>query len=378
MRSLQGIAHKFESARIGRVITSRAPILARRHTVLVKAKPTPLDLGYSFMVGTDSAGGAFTPPFVSGLSWDDLKDLRDGDVVLGMPDGTINVMWEASLPNNAFLLTTACNCRCLMCPQPPEPNSSQHLELAHKILHHIDPGYSGEICLTGGEPILLRGKFVQFLNQCTRKAPKASIVILTNGKRYADFAFTKEIAQLSIKKLTHCVSLHADVDDLHDFIVGSSGSFVKTQRGLYNLAKLQQRIEIRCVVNKLNADRLPQIAWHIYRNFPFADHVTFMALEMTGLAIDNKADVWIDPYDYQDALEGAIRCLHRAHMKVSVYNHPLCLVSRWTRSFARQSISAWKNIYLSLCEGCSAQSSCCGFFSTSENRLSNHIHLLDE
>lgn len=376
MRNFRGQPHKLKSARIGRVSTTKAPMLTRGNTVLVKEEPAATDLGYSAIIGAEPAVGTFAPPSISGLSSQELQEFKDGDVVLVEPNGSIIVLWEASLPNNAFLLTTACNCRCLMCPQPPEPHSSQHMEVAQRILALISPDYSGEICLTGGEPTLLGEQFIQFIAKCAQKAPNASIVLLTNGKRYADFGFAKKVALLDLEQLMHCVSLHADVDELHDRIVGSPGSFVKTQRGLHNLAKLRQSIEIRCVVSRLNADRLPQIAWHIYRNYPFADHVTFMALEMTGLADENLGDVWVDPYDYQEGLEEAVRCLHRAHLRVSVYNHPLCLVSPWTRSFARQSISAWKNIYLPQCDGCLTQNSCCGFFSTSNDRLSRHIHPL--
>lgn len=377
LRSFRGTPYKLKSARIGRVATGKVSVLSRGKTILVKESPTSSDFGYAAILGSGYAAGAFSPPSISDLSPNELEILRDGDVILVEPDGSIKVLWETSLPTNAFLLTTACNCKCLMCPQPPEPHSSHHMEIAYAVLHLIDSGYSGEVCLTGGEPTLLREHFLQFLAKCSQKVPKASIVLLTNGKQYADFGFAKEVAQIGLNRLMHCVSLHADVDELHDRIVGSSGSFVKTQRGLHNLARLRQRIEIRCVVSRLNADRLPQIAWHIYRNYPFVDHVTFMALEMTGLAIHNQVDVWIDPFDYQEGLEEAVRCLHRAHMRVSVYNHPLCLVSSWTRSFARQSISAWKNVYLTRCERCPAQVSCCGFFSTSEGRLSKHIQPLE-
>lgn len=124
-------------------------MLTRGNTVLVKEEPAATDLGYSAIIGAEPAVGTFAPPSISGLSSQELQEFKDGDVVLVEPNGSIIVLWEASLPNNAFLLTTACNCRCLMCPQPPEPHSSQHMEVAQRILALISPDYSGEICLTG-------------------------------------------------------------------------------------------------------------------------------------------------------------------------------------------------------------------------------------
>jgi len=371
--SFQGTPHKLKAPIIGKVAIAKKSWFYRRNIVLVKDHASLSEYGYKAIITNDSPSNNSSKQAITGVSHQDLKILKENDVVLIEPDGKVSVLWEATLRNNGILLTTACDCNCLMCPQPPVPRSSYYLNVAYKVLNMVDPSYSGEICLTGGEPTLLGKRFIQFLDQCSHKIPRSSIILLTNGKRYANFNFAKEVAKLNLRNLTHGVSLHGDVDDVHDYIVQEKGSFEKTEKGLQNLAKLYQRIEIRCVVSRLNYTRLPQIAWHIYRNFPFADHVTFMALEMTGLATKNQELVWIDPFDYKDALEEAILILHRANLRVSAYNHPLCVITPWTRRFAKQSISTWKNIYLAECMECSIRELCCGFFKTSESRISNHI-----
>jgi len=139
------------------------------------------------------------------------------------------------------------------------------------------------------------------------------------------------------------------------------------------LAKFSQFIEIRVVVSQLNHDRLVQMARHIYRNYPFVAHVTFMALEITGHARDNHAIVWADPFDYGDTLEKALHELHRSGICVSAYNHPLCLIPKAAWPFARKSISAWKNDYAPACADCSVREECCGIFTTSCDDLSPHI-----
>jgi hypothetical protein len=40
---------------------------------------------------------------------------------------------------------------------------------------------------------------------------------------------------------------------------------------------------------------------------------------------------------------------------------------------AKQSISDWKNIYLSECEDCELKKECAGFFASSENKHSEYI-----
>ena len=373
MRTANGSPHKLKELIFGRIVKDKKPFWGRRKLILATGKPGQANIGYAANLSSFQPDSIFSPPGVYSLSLEDMNVFHDGDVVLVNPDGSINFLWESAQLNNAFFLTSACNCECLMCPQPPQPHSPEHFAISQAVLKLVDPGYSGEVCLTGGEPTLLGDKFISFLGQCAQTLPEAYVIVLTNGKRFADFEFASQVASLGLRQLMICVSFHADVDELHDRIAGGEGSFVLTQRGLHNLAKLGQRIEIRCVVNRLNADRLAEIAWHIYRNYPFADHVTFMALEMTGYAVKNKDEVWVDPLEYRDSLEEAVRCLHRGGIYVSVYNHPLCLVTPWTRSFARQSISAWKNSYLSCCQGCSGISSCCGVFTTSGDQLSTNI-----
>jgi His-Xaa-Ser system radical SAM maturase HxsC len=260
-----------------------------------------------------------------------------------------------------------------MCPQPPKSFDEKTFHLAQKILTLSPSGFKGEICLTGVEPTLCGNKMLDILAACKIRHPEACIIILTNGKRFRDFSFAKRFAQFGTQT-TVAVSLHADTDTLHDRIVGVSGSFHKTQQGIYNLAKLGQRIEIRIVVNKINHVRLLQIAKHIYRNYPFAAHVTFMALEVTGNAVGNFESIWVDPIEYSQHLEIALHELHRNGMYVSAYNHPLCLLPKQAWPYARKSISSWKEAYLPVCDLCRIRENCCGVFSTSNDRLSKNIH----
>jgi His-Xaa-Ser system radical SAM maturase HxsC len=263
-----------------------------------------------------------------------------------------------------------------MCPQPPKPHESRLTEQNYAIIKLIDESYDGDICFTGGEPTVLGNQLLELIKYTADSVPKASIAILTNAKALSEIEFVRNLALLRIKKLLLCVSLHADIDTLHDLIVGLKGSFRKTQLGLYNLARFGIPTEIRVVVSKQNFRRLPQLSEYIYRNYAFACHVTFMGLEMCGLAKNNAEQVWIDPYEYRELLDKAIHSLHQRGMNVSCYNHQLCVMMPKTQSFARKSISSWKNIYISTCDNCSVKSECCGFFSTSESFLSKHIQPL--
>jgi His-Xaa-Ser system radical SAM maturase HxsC len=308
------------------------------------------------------------------VSGEVLDKLEEGDCVLIGKDGIITVVWEKKAPVNSLLLTEMCDCRCLMCPQPPKAHDRTLTETSKRILNLVKIENNQTICLTGGEPTLLKEDFFDILGVIKKKQPKSTVMLLTNGKLFANFEFTKRFVSLRPKDFLTCVSMHSDVDEVHDRIVGVKDSFYKTVMGLQNLARFREKIEIRVVVSRINAHRLESIATFIQRNFPFIIHCTFMGMEITGLACDNYETVWIDPHEYRDELSRAIRVLSRADMSVSIYNLPLCLVEPKSWSFARQSISGWKNDYLPICEGCSVKSRCCGIFTTSGLHQSSYIH----
>ena len=143
--------------------------------------------------------------------------------------------------------------------------------------------------------------------------------------------------------------------------------------GLHNLGKYRQRLEVRVVVHAMNHHRLRSLAEFIYRNLPFVAHVTFMQMEIKGYVKKNMAQLWIDPFEYQEELVRAVRYLDLVGMSVSVYNHQLCVLDRSLWPFARKAISDWKNIYLPECDNCVEQAQCGGLFASAETAHSAHI-----
>lgn len=260
-----------------------------------------------------------------------------------------------------------------MCPQPPKTHDEWLLSIAREIVNLIDPRDTKTICVTGGEPTLLGDKFLEIVSLINSRFPDIDFVLLTNGKTFSDYQFAKEYAAVAPPRALTCVSLHSDIEKNHDEIVGANGSFTRTIQGLYNLARLRIRVEIRHVVSLANASRLEGFARFVYRNFPFVYHVALMGMEMTGLAIENYNKVWIDPADYSCELDRAAWGLHRADLNVSIYNIPLCLLPPRSWIFARQSISEWKHTHLPCCDGCCVKARCAGFFTTSGDWISSRI-----
>jgi His-Xaa-Ser system radical SAM maturase HxsC len=234
------------------------------------------------------------------------------------------------------------------------------------------------VCFTGGEPALFPDRLVELMGLFKKKVDDAFCYVLTNGILFSDFDIAKKISLAAPLKTTFCVSLHADVAQVHETMTGAKGSFGKVVKGIHNLAKLRQAVEIRPVITRLNYTRLDSMAEYIYRNFPFAAHVAFMGMEIKGEAETHYDEIWIDPFDYSQALSEAVWDLHRRGMNVSIYNIPLCLLPKESWRFARKSISDWKNDYLGVCNDCTVRDRCCGVFTTSGGNQSPHIKPLDE
>jgi His-Xaa-Ser system radical SAM maturase HxsC len=305
------------------------------------------------------------------------EEFREGHIVTIEPgSGFIRTIFRPESPHNTIFATDRCNSNCIMCSQPPkEVDDSYLVEENLKMLSLIQapPEYMG---ITGGEPTLLGPDLIRLLEAARDKLPNTHIHMLTNGRLYKDLAFVRRIADVKHPSFISAIPLYADVAGVHDYIVQAHGSFDETMEGLYNAAEAGLAVEIRMVLHKQSVPRLKQLAEFIYWNFPFAVHVAFMGLENMGYVKKNWEELWIDPVEYMDSLGQAVKYLYLRRMNVSIYNLQLCLLPQSLWSFARKSISDFKNEYLDVCTQCTVRDHCCGLFLSQVNRHSNHIHTL--
>ena len=358
---------------IGEVTTQRVPFYLRHDKILLADKIDLGCAGYLAVLSSEpSVNKVFLPHMVGNISDEDRNIVSQGDIVSVSGTGEILVLWEMASQQNSIMLTEACNCRCIMCPQPPKKHDPAHLKAASRILDLLKGKAVENICITGGEPTIIAEDFLKILHRCCTEHPHARINILTNAKKFSDVSFSKEVSTIANKNIIFCVSLHSDIPAIHDNLVGVQGSYDHTQAGIYSLAKHRIPIEIRHVITRQNYNRLPEFAEHMYRYFPFCAHYALMSMETCGTATDNIDSIFIDPVDYRMELRKAALALDKRGLPVSVYNTPLCLCHEDIWKFSRQSISSWKNEFVKECSVCRERESCCGFFSTSTIQ-SSHI-----
>lgn len=309
----------------------------------------------------------------------ELLYLSDGDVVRAEPKkGKLRALYRSATANNTLMLTERCNNLCLMCSQPPKNvDDSWRIDEAIQVLK-LAGRHTPEIILSGGEPSMLGDGLIRILRTARSHLPETAIHVLSNGRGFTDDELCRQYADVRHPDVMIGIPLYSDLSDLHDYVVQADGAFDETIRGILNLKRFGQRVEIRVVLHAQTIERLPDLARFISRNLTFVDHVALMGLEMTGFTLANLGELWIDPWDYQDQLADAVHQLDSARIRTSIYNHQLCTISRNLWPFARRSISDWKNEYLAECDACAVRSECGGFFSTATRRRSRHIRPVSE
>jgi len=300
--------------------------------------------------------------------------LSDGDVLRIAPHRHgVRVLYRRKARPNGILLTEQCNHYCLMCSQPPKDIDDSWIAKQTLELIPLIDQETPELILTGGEPTLLGEDFLSILEACRSWLPRTAVHVLSNGRRFADPDFAQRYAEVRHPDLMVGIPLYSDLSTEHDYVVQADGAFDETIRGILNLKRLGQRVEIRVVIHKQTYERLFMLAEFIARNLLFVDHVALMGLEITGLTRFNLSDLWIDPVDYREQLWRAVSHLSSHRMNVSVYNHQLCVLDRRAWPYAKKSISDWKNEYFAECDDCQVRDRCGGFFSSARLRYSDHI-----
>ena len=169
------------------------------------------------------------------------------------------------------------------------------------------------------------------------------------------------------------IPVYAPEPGLHDFIVQAAGAFNETVHGILNLASLGQAVEIRVVVQRHTVPVLRQ---------PGGIHRAEPAVRRPGRA-HGTGDDRPGPAELAAGVGRPRRLPARARrggdilddagIATRIYNHQLCVLDRRLWPYAVRSISDWKNDYLDICRSCSVRDACGGVFTTSGNRLSQHL-----
>lgn len=350
----------------------------RKHALLLDAAHDTSETSPGFGAVLSPAGGTVNRPGVVQLP-EELAYLAPGDILRVSPEeGRVGVLYRKVSRHNSMLITERCNSRCLMCSQPPR-NVADGFHVG-EILEAIPlmSEQTPEIGITGGEPTLYLDGLLSIIRAARDHLPTTSLHILTNGRLFSYLRYAEEVAKTRHTDLVLGIPLYSSVPSQHDYVVQARGAFDETVRGLMNLGRVSQPIELRVVLHEATYRDLPELARFITRNLPFVSQVALMGLEIMGYTRANLEALWIDPTEYQDQLEEAVAELRSAQVNTLIYNHQLCLLRPSLWPVAVKSISDWKNVYADECTSCAARAQCGGFFASAKYRKSDRIRPLSE
>lgn len=354
----------------------RLPQVLRQNEFYLSKSEGILPEGFAGYLLVNQAKNSPTPKGLSNIVRLDqeFSYLEEGDVLrLNPSESSIRILYRKNSPNNYFLITEQCNSFCIMCSQPPRDiNDDYRVDEILQTIPLIDKA-THEIGLSGGEPTLIGDRLVQLIKQFKYHLPDTALHILTNGRLFSNTSYTQKFEHLEHHDCMFGIPLYSNLPEVHDYIVQAKDAYDQTIKGILNLKKIGQRVEIRVVVHQANYKTLNQLAEFIARNLTFVDQVVFMGLEPTGFAKVNMKALWIDPFDYQSYLEDAIRALDRSKIQTKIYNVQLCLLRESIAHKGVRSISDWKREYAQECDSCTRIDECCGIFGTGTAKRSAHL-----
>lgn len=289
-------------------------------------------------------------------------NISNGDIIrYDSDEQKIYIEYSAASSSNVLFLTTHCNNKCIMCPQSQCNDNGSFYKAAKNIIDLVDTPPE-IINLTGGEPTFFKEKFIDTLSYIRKKWANTEPLILTNARTFNDITFAENVIAASEGKISFGIPLYSDSARIHDEIVGTNKAWAQTVNGIYNLAFLKAKIEIRTVIMRQNLYRLAKLINFIAANLPFVQQVSIMGMEPMGKARTHWHDLWIDPIDTINPLFEAIMAANNHNLRIYIYNYQLCYLPTSLHKYAANTISDWKQVYFECCGKCSLKPNCGGFF----------------
>lgn len=286
----------------------------------------------------------------------------------------IKRIFKSDSEDNILFLTNKCNSNCLFCPDSDElrRNTKEYIKESIDLIHLL-PKNIKHIGITGGEPTILKDNFFKILEECKINLSNTNYTIITNGRMFYYKDFCQKYKECHPNKTKVAIALHHYDELEHDKITQIKGSFKQTFLGIKNLLSLNERVEIRIVLNKMNYKFLDKMANLIGENFKNIEEVNILSLELLGNAGQNYENFWINKEEINSSLELALPIFIKNRIKVNLYNFPLCLLKSEFWNITKKSITDYKSKYGENCQECLVYNKCDGFFFSTFNIIKPKI-----
>lgn len=286
------------------------------------------------------------------------------DVFIIDEDGSVIRCYDNSSNENSFFISGKCNSNCIMCPSPDitringkNSNIGDLIEIAKHI-----PITTEHITITGGEPFMVGESIFKLFEYFKTKFANTEFLLLTNGRIFAVDKYLNKFVETAPNNIIVGIPIHGSCFNIHDYITRAKNSFNQTLFGIKRLLANKIKVELRIVVNKINANDIYAISKLINKELHDVFYVSIIAMEMTGNAYKNSSEVWIPYRESFNYVEGAIDNLIENGIDVKLYNFPICTVKRKYWTLCEKSISSYKIKFDDKCKICGMKEYCGGLF----------------
>lgn len=227
-----------------------------------------------------------------------------------------------------FAISYICNQKCSFCPCTKEEKSFKYMDF-QKLKDSVDKlknelGIS-EVVLSGGEPTL-HPSFLDIISYFNDLEIK--ITLLTNAERLYDKQFVEEISsRISETNLTVISTIHSQLEELHEKVNGSEGSFKRSIEGLKNAAEVGFHTIVKHCITRENYADLKEFFQFVDKTFTPEVDMQLCSIDYCGLNEETKDDYKVEFPKLRPYLESMFdEYLENEQGKRLVYcfNMPLC------------------------------------------------------
>ena len=303
-----------------------------------------------------------------------------GDILYIKNNGLVQILYTRGQAEVDLFITNKCNSNCIMCPLSETIRRKSNAGQLQWIMKYIDilPKDLPYINITGGEPTLEKERFATVMSRLRDKFQHSEFQLLTNGRSFADRSFLAKLIMYMPYNIRIAIPLHSSNEQIHDHITQTNGSFKETDSGIRNLLDLQQKVEIRIVLSKINISTVEETVKYIVKNYKGVFVVNFIGMEMMGNAARHRDVLWEDYSILFKKIRESVNYLVNNGIDTQLYNFPLCAVDQGYWTIAAKSITDYKIRYKEDCENCSVKEICGGFFYSTLNLMNPTIQVIKE
>ncbi len=215
-----------------------------------------------------------------------------------------------------IVLGFSCNNRCRFCSIGGRKYDKDTKKIK-KDIERASREDTKEINFTGGEPTI-RKDIVDLVEYANKKFDKVGVT--TNGRMFSNEKFTKSITDAGLN--TAIFSIHSINPKIHDFLTMVNGSFFQTIKGLKNLNKIIDNIDVNLVINSLNYRNLPSFTFKIFSDYKVRS-ICFIYPDIDGNIMDN---LWLLPRfgDVKYFLHKSLDIVRKNNKDAWCMNIPVC------------------------------------------------------